>query len=191
MFPWDLNLRIISGKLKGRKIRSVAGTDTRPTADRTREAIFNIISVKVRDTTVLDLFAGTGAFGIEALSRGAQSAVFIDNRPKTISVLKKNLSGLLLEHQVSVIRWDIIRNLNCLLSMPAAFDLIFMDPPYNKNMIIPVLGHLHTCQCLANGALIVVEHSNREMFSPDPWPFEITDQRKYGKTLVSFLNYVV
>jgi 16S rRNA (guanine966-N2)-methyltransferase len=184
-------LRIIGGKLKGRKLRSVKGTATRPTADRTREAIFNIIAFQVRGTAVLDLFAGTGAFGIEALSRGAQSAVFIDISGQSISVLKENLSDLPLEGRTRVIRWDLTRDLNCLQPISPAFDLIFMDPPYCKNMITPVLGHLHTSQSLENGALIIVEHSHLEPFTLDPWPFEISDRRKYGKTLVSFLNYVV
>jgi 16S rRNA (guanine966-N2)-methyltransferase len=184
-------LRIIGGQYKGRNLRSVKGTGTRPTAARTREAIFNIIAFQVHGTTVLDLFAGTGAFGIEALSRGAQSAVFIDISGQSIAVLKENLSGLPLEGQTRIIRWNVTRNLNCLQPLSSAFDLIFMDPPYCKNMITTVLGHLHTSQSLENGALIIVEHSHLEPFIPDPWPFEISDRRRYGKTLVSFLNYVV
>jgi len=184
-------LRIIGGQFKGRKLRSVRGTRTRPTSDRTREAIFNIIGFQVRGATVLDLFAGTGALGVEALSRGARSAVFIDISSQSISILRENLAAIPLESQTRVIQWDLTRNLNCLNSIPLVFDLVFMDPPYNKNLIGPSLGHLHTSQSLGNGARIIVEHSHLEPVRLDPLPFEIVDQRKYGKTLVAFLNYVV
>ena len=187
----ETGLRIIGGKFKGRRLRAVRGTRTRPTSDRTREAIFNIITSEVRNTRVLDLFAGTGALGLEALSRGAQSAVFIDISRQSLSVLQENLAGLSLESPNRVIRWDLTKNLNCLLSMPQAFDLVFLDPPYNKNLIIPVLNHLRISQSLANSARIIVEHSQREPFEPDRLAFEFVDQRRYGKTLVSFLNYVV
>jgi 16S rRNA (guanine966-N2)-methyltransferase len=140
---------------------------------------------------VLDLFAGTGALGIEALSRGAQSAVFIDISNPSVSILRKNLTGLSVESSTRVIRWDLAANLNCLISMPQAFDLVFMDPPYQKNLIKPVLDHLHTSQCLESGARVVVEHSQREPVEPDPVLFDIVDHRKYGKTLVSFLKYMV
>ena len=184
-------MRIIGGKLKGRKLRSVKGTKIRPTADRTREAIFNIIAFQVPGATVLDLFAGTGALGIEALSRGARSAVFIDISNQSISVLRENLASLPLESPTKVIRWDISRNLNCLHSSALVIDLVFMDPPYNENLITPTLGHLHTSQCLANNARIIVEHSHLDPVIPDQLPFKIAYQRKYGKTLVDFLNYLV
>lgn len=184
-------MRIIGGKLKGRKLRAVRGTGTRPTSDRTREAIFNIIAFEARGARVLDLFAGTGALGIEAISRGAQSAVFIDISRQSVTVLRDNLANFSLENPNRVIRWDLTKNLNCLLSMPQAFDLVFLDPPYNKNLIIPALDHLHLSQALDNGARIIVEHSQLEPVEPDRLSFEIVDQRRYGKTLVSFLNYVV
>jgi 16S rRNA (guanine966-N2)-methyltransferase len=145
----------------------------------------------VRGARVLDLFAGTGALGLEALSRGAQSAVFIDTSRQSLTVLRDNLADLSLESPNRVIRWDLTNNLNCLLSMPQAFDLVFLDPPYNKNLIIPALDHLHLSQSLENGSRIIVEHSQMEPVEPDRLPFEIDDQRRYGKTLVSFLNYVV
>ena len=184
-------VRIIGGKFKGRKLRSVRGTRTRPTSDRTREAILNIIAFQLQDGRVLDLFAGTGALGIEALSRGAQSAVFIDISKPSLSILQENLAGVSVESATRVIRWDLTANLNCLLSMPHAFDLIFMDPPYNKNLITPALGHLHTSQSMDSDALVIVEHSIREPVEPDHLPFDVVDCRQYGKTLVSFLKYVV
>ena len=184
-------MRIIGGKFKGRKLRPVRGTRTRPTSDRTREAIFNIIASQVRSARVLDLFAGTGALGLEALIRGAQSAVFIDISSQSLSVLRENLAVLSPESPIRVIRWDLTKNLSCLRPMPQAFDLVFIDPPYNKNLITPALDHLHISQSLGKGARIIVEHSQLEPVEPGSLPFELVDRRRYGKTLVSFLNYVV
>ena len=184
-------LRIIAGDLKGRKLRSVPGTKTRPTANRTREAIFNIITSQIPGSRVLDLFAGTGAFGIEALSRKADTAVFIDIDHDSLAVLQANIESLSLERQTRIIRWNLIKNLNCLIAFDIAFDLVFMDPPYMKNMIEPTLRNLHTCQSLASGTLVIVEHSQREPVATGSLPYEIADQRKYGKSLVTFLDYVV
>jgi 16S rRNA (guanine966-N2)-methyltransferase len=182
-------LRIISGEFKGRKLRSVHGTKTRPTANRTREAIFNILAFQIRDCRVLDLFAGTGAYGIEALSRGAEKAVFIDIDSDCISVLQANIKSLRLENRAKILRWDLTKNLNCLLTLGITFNLVFMDPPYNKQMITTTLSHLHLSQSLVNGTRLIVEHSNREPLTADQLPFEFKDQRRYGKTLVSFLLY--
>lgn len=184
-------MRIIGGKLKGKKLYSVPGVKTRPTADRVRESIFNILSSLVSDAVVLDLFAGTGAFGFEALSRGAQSAVFAEIDKDSISVLRRNIKNISVESQTKVIQWDITKNLNCLRSFQPAFNLIFMDPPYRKNMIKPSLINLHSSHCIENGARIVVEHSHQEPLLENQLPFGIVDQRQYGKTLVSFLNYVL
>ena len=184
-------LRIIAGELKGRKLRSVRGIKTRPTANRIREAIFNILAFEIHESTVLDLFAGTGAFGIEALSRGAKTAVFVDVDNDSISVLRENIKILSIEHLTKILRWDLTRNLVLLGSLPSAFNLVFMDPPYNKNMVEPTLFNLHNSQSLENGARIVVEHSYREPILKGRLPFKISNQRRYGKTLVSILNYVV
>ena len=186
-----MSLRIIAGDLKGRRLKSVRGTKTRPTANRIREAIFNILAFQINGSTVLDLFAGTGAFGIEALSRGAASAVFIDNDIDSISVLQQNIKQLSPKNPTKIFRWDPTRNLNCLNSFSPAFNLIFMDPPYNKNMTVPTLFHLHTSQVMAKGACIVVEHSHLEPLQKNQLPMDILDQRRYGKTLVSLLNYVI
>ncbi len=184
-------VRIIAGELKGRKLHLVRGTKTRPTANRTREAIFNIIALQVRGAGVLDLFAGTGAYGVEALSRGAKFAVFVEIDRNSIEGLQVNIRNLSLESQSKIIRGDPTRNLGCLSSLQTGFDLVFMDPPYGKDMITPTLANLHASQSITAGTRVVVEHSAREPVSTDQLPFEIADQRKYGKTLVSILNYVL
>ena len=187
----DTGLRIIGGDLKGKKLYSIPGTTIRPTADRLRESIFNILSFRVQDAVVLDLFAGTGAFGIEALSRGAESVVFVDNNKGVISVIDRNVRSCALGNRAKIIKWNIIKNLNCLKSISTAFDLVFLDPPYNQNMVKPSLFNLDHSRALARAACIVVEHSLLEAIPQDLLTFELADQRKYGKTLVSFLNYVV
>lgn len=186
-----MGLRIIAGDLKRKKLYSPDGFSTRPTANRLRESIFNILSFNIQKTVVLDLFAGTGAFGIEALSRGAASVVFIDNDPTTLAVLKRNLRSCNLEDRATVIKWDIKRNLNCLKSFSLSFDLVFMDPPYNKNLIQPALSNLFQCQSLLDRACIVIEHSVLEPISDNIVGFSLVDRRQYGKTIVSFLNYVL
>ena len=184
-------MRVIGGNLKGKKLYSIRGTTIRPTADRLRESIFNILAFHVQDAVVLDLFAGTGALGIEALSRGAESAVFVDNNRKILSVIERNIKLCAVDKRANIIKWNIIKNLNCLKSIRTAFDLVFLDPPYNQNMVKTSLFNLDHSRSLAREACIVVEHSPLEAIPQDLLTFELADQRKYGKTLVSFLNHVV
>ena len=184
-------MRIISGNLRGKKIRSIKGTKTRPTSDRIRESIFNIIAFDVENACILDLFAGTGAFAIEALSRQAKFAVFIDISNKAVSTIRENIRLCNLGDRTKVIKWDVTKNLNCIEQQNPPFNLVFMDPPYEKFFLKPALLNLHLSCCLKEGCLIIVEHSLREPIPKEPTVFKITDQRKYGKTLVSFLNYMI
>ena len=186
-----MGLRIIGGDLKGKKLYTIPGTLIRPTADRLRESIFNILSNLVEETVVLDLFSGTGAFGIEALSRGAEFAVFIDNSKKALSVVERNIKSCAVDNRSQIIRWNIVKNLNCIKSIGSEFDLVFMDPPYNKGIIKPTLLNLHDSGSLGNDACIVVEHNYLETIPETYKQFELIDQRKYGKKLISFMRYVV
>ncbi|MEJ2100373.1 MAG: 16S rRNA (guanine(966)-N(2))-methyltransferase RsmD, partial [Desulfobacterales bacterium] len=160
-----MTIRIIGGELKGRKLVTVPGIKTRPTADRVRESIFNILNDRVRGASVLDLFAGTGAMGIEALSRGAESAVFAEDNPAALGALNMNIKNCSMENRTRTIKWNILNNLNVLRSHKPAFNLAFIDPPYNENMIQPTLSNLNLSQCLTNGAMVVVEHA---MLEPIP-----------------------
>ncbi|MBU4388467.1 MAG: 16S rRNA (guanine(966)-N(2))-methyltransferase RsmD [Proteobacteria bacterium] len=186
-----MGLRIIGGELRGRKLYTVPGTLIRPTADRLRESIFNILSNLVKEAVVLDLFAGTGALGIEALSRGAESAVFIDDSKAALSVVERNVQSCAVDNRSQIIRWNIVKNLNCLRSIGSKFDLVFMDPPYNNGMIKPTLINLHDSGSLGNEACIVVEHNYLEPIPEISKQFELIDQRKYGKKLISFMKYVM
>ncbi len=184
-------MRIISGTLRGKKLHPFQGKGIRPTSDRTREAIFNILSDRVPGAIVLDLFAGSGALGIEALSRGADMATFIDMVPAAVSLLDKNLHACCLEDRARIITWDIERNLDCLQSHGHPYTLIFLDPPYHKNLLLPALTHLKRCKALAPGACLVLEHGDVDELPLAIADFRRLDQRRYGKTLVSFLSYMV
>jgi len=184
-------LRIIGGDLRGKKLHSIGRVKIRPTADRLRESIFNILGLYARDTVVLDLFAGTGALGLEALSRGADSAVFIENDKGALSLIERNIRSCDLNDKARTIKWDIKKNLNCIKSTRPAFGLVFMDPPYNGKAIRPSLLNLYRSGSMEEDALIIVEHSPLEAIPEDILGLTIVDQRRYGKALVSFLNFVV
>jgi len=164
------------------------GIDIRPTADRLRESIFNIIGPQIRGKRVLDLFAGTGAMGIEALSRGAAHAIFMDNHPQALDLIRRNIAKLKMGGQATVIPWDIARNLHCLRDHSVG-DIIFMDPPYRRGLIQNTLNHLQTIE--TGIRMIVVEHDVKESLNDLPESFVLDDQRRYGKTLVSFLSGMV
>jgi len=186
-----LGLRIIGGDLKGKKLHSVRGPLIRPTADRLRESIFDILFLRVQGAIVLDLFAGSGALGIEALSRGAASAVFIDKHQSALSVIERNIRSCVFDDRTKIIQWNILKNLNCIKLTRPAFDLVFMDPPYHRDSIKPALFNLHRSGSLAKEACIIIEHTPSEPVPKDYVEFEIVDQRRYGKTIISFLNYMV
>lgn len=183
-------MRIISGDFRGKKLAAFSGRATRPTADRVRESVFNILGAAVKNTVVLDLFAGTGALGLEALSRGATAAVFVDSEPPAIRLIEKNIAACRAADRARVIRWDIRRNLRCLSPEPA-FDLVFMDPPYHAGLIAPALRHLATQNVCNKNASIMIEHDIMEPIEAEMNGLELTDQRIYGKTAVSFLKAVI
>ena len=147
-----MTIRIIGGELKGRRLATVRGVKTRPTSDRVRESIFNILGDSVRGARVLDLYAGTGAMGIEALSRGAESVLFADDHGAALAALEKNIKTCSLQSRANMIKWNLLNNLNFIRSHRPAFNLVFLDPPYNKNMIQPSLSNLGISQCLENGS---------------------------------------
>ncbi len=186
-----MTIRIIGGELKGRKLVTVHGIKTRPTADRVRESIFNILGDSVRGARILDLYAGTGAMGIEALSRGAESVLFADNHKAALAALGKNIKTCSLENRASTIKWNILNNLNIIRSYRPAFNLVFIDPPYHKDMIGQTLSNLAMSQCLENKARLTIEHSPLEPIPENLPGYKISNQHRYGKTLVSFLTYML
>ncbi|MFC4766054.1 16S rRNA (guanine(966)-N(2))-methyltransferase RsmD [Effusibacillus consociatus] len=179
-------MRVISGELKGRRLTPVPGHSTRPTTDKVKESIFNIIGPYFDGGTVLDLFAGTGSLGIEALSRGMDRAVFIDQDPKALQIIRKNVESCGVENRVRIFRNDARRAISLLAKNQETFDLVFMDPPYHLDLIPKMISALSQQNLLEDTAIIVGEHSSaREL--PDRieaffrWKF-VT----YGDIAVSF-----
>ncbi len=184
-------MRIIGGNLRGKKLCPVKGHTIRPTSDRVKESIFNILFSRfdLNGADVLDLFAGTGALGIEALSRGAASATFVDKSKAALLMIRKNLTSCSLMEQARVVKADIGPDLDKSGLFDSSYGLVFMDPPYKKNLAARSLENLDKAG-LTKGTLVVLEHDLTEPV-PEDRGFVVTDQRKYGKTLVSFLNYMV
>lgn len=181
-------MRVISGSLKGRRLIAPAGMATRPTADRIKESVFNILAGRIVNQRVLDLFAGSGALGIEALSRGAVSAVFVDHAKPALAAIRCNIQKLGLDERSRVIHGNIFKNLNCLRPQQQAFDLVFMDPPYGINAVAPALAALVCCGAMARHTHVVIEHSTREPITLRDGSLTLVDQRRFGKTLVSFVD---
>jgi len=177
-------MRIISGYYKGRKISALPHKDTRPTTDKVRENIFNILGHLEGD--VLDLFAGTGSLGIEALSRGAGSCIFIDGAKDAIGVLKKNTEGL--EEPVEIYRNDYRRALKALAKRDKTFDLIFLDPPYGKNIISFALSEINRLGILNEDGRIVIEAGRNESFK-NPG-FDNVRDVVYGTVKVNILKNI-
>ena len=184
-------MRIVAGRYRGRRLWAPRGRRIRPTADRLRETIFNIIGSDIRGQKIVDIFAGTGAMGIEALSRGADQAVFIDKYPAALECVRANIEPLEISHQWEIIRWDAGQNLRCLAAYARRFDCAFLDPPYNQGLAARSLAHLAACGAMTDGGLIVLEHAHTESIDPAPDQLTLWDQRRYGKTLVTFLRSMV
>ncbi|MFH1653976.1 MAG: 16S rRNA (guanine(966)-N(2))-methyltransferase RsmD [Pseudomonadota bacterium] len=180
-------MRVIAGTAKGRKLVAPKGIfPTRPVLDKVKGAIFNIL-FDVTDLTVLDLFAGTGAIGIEALSRGAKRAVFVDNNRVALASLKKNIQSTGFENSSRVIDAHVARAIKMLQRREEKFDLIFIDPPYEKNLVNTTLSQLAETSIFQKDAIIIIEHSPKEMVEPVK-AFALTETRKYGQTRISFLK---
>ena len=178
-------MRIIGGRLKGRRLTGVKG-QIRPTADRVREAIFNILGPEVNDSLVLDLFAGTGALGIEALSRGAGKAVFVEKHPSALQVLRRNLEQCGLNEVSRVMPLATEKAMPKLVAAGEHFSLIFLDPPYGHGLAAANLLLLSKTNLLAPGGHVVVEHSRLEGLAEAYLHLKRNDQRRYGATMVSF-----
>jgi 16S rRNA (guanine966-N2)-methyltransferase len=178
-------MRIIAGSLKGRRLASVKGK-IRPTSDKVREAIFSILGAAVMEARVLDLFAGTGALGLEALSRGAQTAVFVEEQPASLAVLRRNIHDLGVSERTEVLSLPVKAGLKRLTARRAVFDLTFLDPPYRGGLAAATLKDLETAHILAPLAWVVAEHSRRETLPEIVGSLRRIDLRSYGDTRVAF-----
>ena len=180
-------MRVISGKCRGKKLFTLKGSSLRPTSDRVREAIFDLLQKFPAGEKVLDLFAGTGALGIEALSRGARRAVFVEGSARSCTVLRRNIEACRLTHQAEIVAREVQKGLKILEERGDSFDLILLDPPYGKGLACRTLQALSRSSLLGPETLIVAEHSPEEDLACLPSLARI-DRRKYRGTEVSFFR---
>ena len=178
-------MRIIAGAFKGRRLAPVKGR-IRPTAAKVREAVFSILGPAVPGARVLDLFAGTGALGIEALSRGAAAATFVEDHPEALKVLRRNLEALGLLGRTTVWPLPVTAALKKLAGRGERFGLAFLDPPYGRGEAVAALSALASLNLLGPGARVVVEHSRRESLPEVCAPLGRLEVRRYGDTQVAF-----
>jgi 16S rRNA (guanine966-N2)-methyltransferase len=181
-------MRIVSGSAGGLHLKVPKGYTVRPTADRVREAIFNILVSRfpLADISILDLFAGTGALGIEALSRGARSAVFVDASPTAQQVIQENLNATGFRRRGRIIRAYTPKGIKVAEGQGLRFGGVFLDPPYGEGWVDKTLRLLARSPILEPDAWIVVEHGQREEGAESYPPLALTDRRRYGTTGVSF-----
>ncbi len=156
-------MRVIAGSAKRIQLKTVEGLDTRPTTDRIKETLFNMLQYDLYDTVFLDLFSGSGAIGIEALSRGAKKAIFVEQNAKAIQCIRENLKATRLENGSQVMQSDVISALHKMENIDKV-DFVFMDPPYNQELEKQVLEYLATSDILSEDAMIIVEASKETSF---------------------------
>ncbi len=181
-------MRVISGKAKGSKLNSIESLSTRPTLDRVKESLFNIIQDKLNGSMVLDLFAGSGALGIEAISRGAKKAYFCDNNYDAIRMINQNLEKTHFSNQSVIINSDYKK---CLKSLNEKFDIVFIDPPYKDNLSVDSIKIIIEQGILNQDALMIIEtdeicRDKRKL--EELKNVKIVDERKYGRANLLFIK---
>ena len=167
-------MRVISGKYKGKNLIGFDIDGTRPTMDRVKESLFGIIQNYVKDSKVLDLFAGSGSLGIEALSNGANECYFFDNNVELINIIKKNTIGM---NGVHIMKSDYKNSLELLKNSNIKFDIIFLDPPYKLNLINDCLDIINNYSLLSDNGIIVCEYENENITTDK---YELIKEKKYG-----------
>lgn len=184
-----INMRIISGKARGTKLYTLDGTATRPTLDRVKESLFNIIQNDIEDSTVLDLFSGSGAIGLEFLSRGAKRAVLCDSSKDAIKIIKQNVQKTHFEEKVEVYNMEFTKLVERLQNQK--FDIIYIDPPYATDFIKISLEKIIEYGLVNENTKIIVETDDetRILNQIEKMDVEITDKRKYGRATIIFLKY--
>ena len=181
-------MRIIAGTAKGMRLKAPKGMNTRPTTDRVKESVFGILANDLIDAEVLDLFAGTGNLGLEALSRGAATAVFIDKQAQSIKVMMENAILTNLAGNAVICREDVMQALRRFQNNGKSFDLIFCDPPYNLGLGEKVLKLVDTTELLAAGGILILEMSRHENLPGGLKRIVAYRSEFYGETVVSFFT---
>jgi len=180
-------MKIIAGEYKGRIIEMPGGI--RPTSDKVRKSLFEILKNRIEGATFLDLYCGSGAMGIEALSRGAEKAVFIDNSHNCVSVLKRNLDKMgISQSSYDIYSKDCVRGIDILQKLGCSFDIVFLDPPYYTGLAKNTLIGLSGCDILTPNALVIAEVFKKEGLPEGLGDFKKIRSSKYGDTLLEFFR---
>ncbi|MBZ4668512.1 MAG: rsmD [Defluviitaleaceae bacterium] len=180
-------LRVIAGSAKGHKLKVPKGFETRPTTDKIKESLFNIIAPDLFDCSFLDLYSGTGAIGIEALSRGAKKAVFIDKSPVCKKIIEENLLHTKLNHLGIVYQCSVNAGLDLLKERNECFDIIFMDPPYAEDVIDETIMKIADYGLLNDSGYIIIEHASEKSIS-NLDKFQLWKEKNYKTTTMTFLR---
>lgn len=180
-------MRVISGTAKGTKLNSIENSSTRPTLDRVKEPLFSIIQTHLQEANVLDLFAGSGALGIESLSRGSKHVTFCDKSYQSIQILKENIKKTRMEEKSTIFNKDYKK---CLSELKEQFNIIFIDPPYKQNIAIDAIKRILDLKLLDNNGIIILEtdEEERELKELEEIELEVYDKRKYGRVKLLFLR---
>lgn len=178
-------MRVVAGERKGMALKSISGTTTRPTTDKVKESIFNIIGPYFDGGIVLDLFAGSGGLGIEALSRGAEKAIFVEKDGRAFQTLQENIKKCRYEEIAELFKTDANRAIKGLLKRDIQIDLLFIDPPYKKSEYYDLLLKLIEGNKIAENAIILCEHSSELDLPKNYGPFTLQRKETYGNTIIS------
>jgi len=182
-------MRVISGVARGKKLISLKGLETRPTLDRVKESLFNILQFYIKDSKVLDLFSGSGAIGIEAISRGAKSVTFCDNSIYAIKIIKTNIENTRSKENSVVLHKDYISALNILSEEKKKFDIIYLDPPYKTDFAKNAIEKIIELNLLSKDGIIILETDDTEKIEEiTNQEIEIFDKRKYGRAILIFIR---
>ena len=184
-------MRIITGKAKGIALKTLAGDNTRPTAERVKEAVFSMLQFDIEDRTVLDLFSGSGQMGLEALSRGASHATMVDKSKDAIKIIEENTKKARLLDCADIFQSDYLDFIK--RNIGKKFDIIILDPPYAKGFYIPALRAMLNCNMIKQSSIIVCESGTEEIFENDKElasKFSVLKQTKYASTYITLLKLV-
>lgn len=182
-------MRIITGKARGLQLTVPKNMDVRPTADRVKESLFNIIGSKIIGAEVLDLFAGTGNLGLESWSRGATAITFIDESKESLRLVNSNITKCRAQEACTVLKGNAVAIAARLAAADKRFDLAFCDPPYNKGWVEQIIGLFPEHSFLREGGYLIVERSAHNSLPVLPDCLENVREQKYGETFIDFLYY--
>lgn len=179
-------MRVIAGEARGRRLKAPPREGVRPTSDQLRERLFNVLGARVEGARFLDLYAGTGAVGIEALSRGAARVTFIEENRRHIALIRENLARTVVVDRAEVLCGQVERLLSVLARSGKRFDIVFLDPPYGAGVMSLILAQLHRFRLVTGEGVVVAEQFRKEPVVNEAGNFFLSDQRSQGQSLLLF-----